>query len=150
MGAYGLNKCLLCVKRGIDVSCCRPIASSLAKMIIDAALVKRLISSQFPGWASLPVTPVEFDGWDNRTFRLGEKLSVRLPSAAGYAEQVDKEQRWLPVLASELPLPIPAPVAVGDPGDGYPWKWSVYRWLDGEIATADRISVDGSAGLVPR
>ena len=74
---------------------------------------------------------VEVDGWDNRTFRLGDDLTVRLPSGDWYALQVEKEQRWLPVLAPRLPLPIPAPVAKGEPGEGYPYAWSVYRWLDG-------------------
>jgi aminoglycoside phosphotransferase (APT) family kinase protein len=46
-----------------------------------------------------------------------------------------KEQRWLPRLAPHLPLPIPAPLALGRPGEGYPWHWSVYRWHEGEIAT---------------
>jgi aminoglycoside phosphotransferase (APT) family kinase protein len=74
---------------------------------------------------------VEHDGWDNRTFRLGDDLSVRLPSAAGYREQVAKEQRWLPRLAPLLPLRIPEPVAEGAPTGEYPLPWSVYRWLPG-------------------
>ena len=100
---------------------------------ITPALVTRLIAAQFPRWAGLPVRPVP-DGWDNTTFRLGEDMSVRLPSAARYAEQVDKEHRWLPVLARQLPLPIPEPLARGAPGCGYPWPWSVYRWQPGEPA----------------
>lgn len=103
-------------------------------MTIDQDLARRLVDSQFPRWAQLPIAPVEADGWDNRTFRLGDELTVRLPSGDWYALQVDKEQRWLPVLAPQLPLPIPAPVARGEPGEGYPYPWSVYRWLDGEIA----------------
>ena len=98
---------------------------------IDAALVRRLVDAQFPQWRGLPIRPVEHDGWDNRTFRLGEELSVRLPSAEGYVEQVEKEQRWLPVLRDLLPVPIPSPVAVGEPGEGFPFPWSVYRWLPG-------------------
>lgn len=107
---------------------------------IDVALVSRLVAAQFPQWAHLPVTPVAFGGWDNRTFRLGERMSVRLPSAAAYALQVEKEQHWLPRLASCLPLPVPVPLAVGVPAEGYPWPWSVYRWLDGEIATVATIA----------
>ncbi|SVB82762.1 uncharacterized protein METZ01_LOCUS235616 [marine metagenome] len=34
---------------------------------------------------------VEFDGWNNRTFRLGANMSVRLPSSEWYSEQVKKE-----------------------------------------------------------
>jgi aminoglycoside phosphotransferase (APT) family kinase protein len=98
---------------------------------IDAGLARRLVNSQFPQWAGLPIRPVAHDGWDNRTFRLGDELSVRLPTGEWYAKQVEKEHRWLPRLAPELPLPIPAPVAQGAPTDGYPFPWSVYRWLPG-------------------
>ncbi len=106
---------------------------------IDVALVRQLIAAQFPRWADLPLKPVDFDGWDNRTFRLGEDMSVRLPSAARYSAQVEKEHRWLPRLAPLLPLPIPVPLAMGVPGSGYPWPWSVYRWLEGEEATVERV-----------
>ena len=106
---------------------------------IDVSLVRRLVAAQFPRWADLPLEPVELDGWDNTTFRLGEEMSVRLPSAAAYAPQVEKEHRWLPRLAPLLPLPIPVPLAKGKPGEGYPFAWSVYCWLDGEPATVGRI-----------
>jgi aminoglycoside phosphotransferase (APT) family kinase protein len=107
---------------------------------INVALVSQLIASQFPQWAHLPVKPVEFSGWDNRTFHLGPSMSVRLPSAEGYVAQVEKEHRWLPMLAPHLPLPIPVPLVKGAPGHGYPWPWSVYRWLEGENATLERIT----------
>lgn len=116
----------------------RPAAD--AAPVIDTDLVARLVAEQFPQWSDLPIKPVEVDGWDNRTFRLGEELSVRLPSAAGYAPQVAKEQRWLPYLAARLATPIPEPLAQGRPGQGYPFPWSVYRWLDG--VPADRAGVD--------
>ncbi|WP_376095144.1 aminoglycoside phosphotransferase family protein [Roseomonas sp. CCTCC AB2023176] len=105
-------------------------------MVIDATLVRRLIAAQFPRWSHLAVTPVEPGGWDNRTFRLGEGMSVRMPSAASYAPQVEKEHRWLPVLAPLLPQPVPLPLAKGQPGEGYPWPWSVYRWLPGQAASS--------------
>ena len=107
---------------------------------IDVSLVRRLVATQFPRWADLPIRPVEFDGVDNRTFRLGEEMSVRLPSAERYALQVEKEHRWLPKLAPHLPLPIPVPLAKGAPGEGYPFPWSVYRWIEGETATAGRLA----------
>ena len=103
---------------------------------LDAGLVRRLVAEQFPQWAHLPVEPVVPGGHDNRTFRLGEELSVRLPSAEAYALQVAKEQRWLPVLAPHVPLAIPTPVAHGAPGEGFPHEWSIHRWLDGEPASA--------------
>jgi aminoglycoside phosphotransferase (APT) family kinase protein len=54
--------------------------------------------------------------------------------------QVEKEHRWLPLLAPELPLPIPGPLAQGAPGEGYPFPWSIYRWIAGETASAERIA----------
>jgi aminoglycoside phosphotransferase (APT) family kinase protein len=106
---------------------------------MDVAVARRLVDTQFPQWAHLPIAGVEHDGWDNRTFRLGSELTVRLPSGDWYAQQVAKEQRWLPLLAPRLPLPIPLPVAQGEPGSGFPYRWSVYRWLDGELAATARI-----------
>lgn len=107
---------------------------------IDEPLVAALVAEQFPEWAHLPIRPVTDGGWDNRTFHLGEHMSVRLPSRAAYCEQVPKEQRWLPILAPQLPLPIPQPLAMGKPNADYPWHWSIYRWLDGECASRERIS----------
>lgn len=112
----------------------------MKKADITPELVSRLVASQFPRWAGLPVRPVDADGHDNATFRLGAHLSVRLPSSASYVEQIDKEHRWLPVLAGQVPLPIPEPVAKGEPGSGYPWPWSVYRWIEGQPAAAGRIA----------
>jgi aminoglycoside phosphotransferase (APT) family kinase protein len=106
---------------------------------ITADLVRRLVRSQFPHWGDLPIDPVETDGWDNRTYRLGTELAVRLPTAAGYVPAVDKENRWLPVLAPCLPVPIPSVLAVGVPGDGYPFPWSVRKWLPGPTAQHGRI-----------
>lgn len=120
---------------------------------IDAGLVRRLIATQFPQWAHLPITPVPHSGWDNRTFRLGTAMSVRLPSAEGYAPQVAKEQRWLPFLQPHLPLPIPAPLALGRPNLEYPHPWSVYQWLEGDSAAVappddlERFALDLAAFL---
>jgi aminoglycoside phosphotransferase (APT) family kinase protein len=109
-------------------------------MEISVALVKQLIETQFPQWADLPITPIVPGGWDNRTFHLGNDMTVRMPSAAVYAAQVEKEQRWLPLLAPLLPLPIPIPRAKGVPSSTYPWPWSIYGWIEGESAITARIA----------
>ncbi|MDQ8706968.1 aminoglycoside phosphotransferase family protein [Streptomyces sp. LHD-70] len=106
---------------------------------ITADLVQRLIRTQFPQWTGLPATPVPVDGWDNRTYRLGDTMTVRLPTAAGYVPAVDKEHRWLPDLAPQLPVPVPPILGKGQPGEGYPYPWSVRGWLDGETAFPERI-----------
>jgi aminoglycoside phosphotransferase (APT) family kinase protein len=113
---------------------------SADRMDIDVALVRRLIRTQFPRWAELSIRPCEPGGWDNRTFLLGDQMTVRLPSAERYVLQVQKEQDWLPKLAPQLPLPIPVPLALGAPDGDYPWPWSVYRWLKGETVSPERVA----------
>jgi len=106
---------------------------------IDTALAQDLVRAQFPQWADLPIEPAAKGGWDNRTFHLGDHMSVRLPSHAAYAPQVDKEHAWLPKLARHLPLDVPTPLAKGQPGCGYPWNWSVYKWIEGDTAQSQTI-----------
>ncbi|MGW5750645.1 phosphotransferase [Nocardia rhamnosiphila] len=106
--------------------------SSDGRAGIDVRLVEQLIATQFPQWSRLPVTPVAHDGHDNRTYRLGEELTVRLPTAAPYASGITKESRWLPALGPALPLRIPVVLADGAPGSGYPFPWSVRRWIPGD------------------
>jgi aminoglycoside phosphotransferase (APT) family kinase protein len=107
---------------------------------IDVALARRLLAAQFPRWADLPIAPVASAGTDNALFRLGDDMVVRLPRIDWAVEQVEKEQRWLPRLAPRLPLAIPVPLAMGVPAEGYPWHWSIYRWLEGENATVKPIA----------
>ena len=102
--------------------------------MLNETLVRELLASQFPEWSDLPIESVEFNGWDNTTFRLGKDMSIRLPTGEWYAEQVEKEQKWLPRLAPSLPLPVPVPLVKGAPTDRFPWPWSVYKWIEGEIA----------------
>lgn len=107
---------------------------------IDAEMVARLVGAQFPQWAGLPVIPVRSAGTDNVLYRLGADLVVRLPRLAGGADQIDKVDRWLPVLARHLPLAVPEPAGRGVPGEGYPGPWSVYRWLDGAAVADDPLT----------
>ncbi len=110
------------------------------KILIDISLVKTLVAEQFPEWVDLEIKPVKFSGWDNKTFHLGRHMTVRLPTHAQYSNQVKKEQYWLPKLAPKLPLPIAMPLKMGNPGAGYPFHWSVYKWLEGYTASTERIT----------
>jgi aminoglycoside phosphotransferase (APT) family kinase protein len=101
---------------------------------IDADLVARLIAEQFPAWQGLRLAAVESDGTDNAIYRLGGDMAVRLPRYPAAAFQIDKEREWLPRLAPHLPLAIPQPLATGAPDHGYPFHWSVCRWIAGENA----------------
>lgn len=115
------------------------MVGAMPRIDVSEATVRRLVATQFPQWADLPVTAVKPGGWDHRTFRLGEQMAVRLPSAQRYALQVGKEHQWLPTLAPWLPLPIPVSLALGVPGEGYPWSWSVRRWIPGDAAAQSPI-----------
>lgn len=111
-----------------------------AEVETDAALVRRLLAAQFPEWAELPIERVRSGGTDNAIYRLGDDMAVRLPRIEWAIAQADKEHEWLPRLAPRLPLAIPVPLAMGMPAEGYPWRWSVCRWLPGENATVERIA----------
>ncbi len=118
---------------------------STGKMHVDevdtnVSLVVRLLITQFPQWANLPIEPVHSAGTGNALYRLGDDMVARLPRIPWAVEQVDKEQKWLPRLAPLLPLNIPVPLAKGKPSESYPWHWSVYRWLEGEDATTEPIA----------
>lgn len=112
---------------------------------IDVALVGRLIAGQFPEWVGLRLEPVRPAGTDNALYRLGSDLVVRLPRKSSSVAPLEKERRWLPKLAPLVPLAVPVPLAKGVPAEGYPWEWSVYRWLEGETATRESLDDPGRA-----
>jgi aminoglycoside phosphotransferase (APT) family kinase protein len=116
-----------------------------AEVDTSARLVRRLLTAQFPRWAGLALAPVGSGGWDNVIYRLGDDLTVRLPRRALGAAHTEREHRWLPLLAPHLPLPVPVPLGQGMPGEGYPWRWSVCRWLRGETAAVAAVSDPGQA-----
>ncbi|GAB3144488.1 aminoglycoside phosphotransferase family protein [Amycolatopsis stemonae] len=104
---------------------------------IDTALVRRLVRGQFPRWAELPVTPLASGGTVNAVYRLGDALTVRLPLTPGGTADIERERRVLGTLG-DLPVAVPAVVAVGEPAEGYPWPWAVHGWLDGSPALEGR------------
>jgi len=104
-----------------------------AEVDVSVELVRQLLAEQHPDLAGLPLG-VLANGWDNMVCTVGAHLLARLPRRAQAAELVVHEQRWLPALAPGLPLPIPAPVRVGQPAGRYPWNWSVVPFLPGEVA----------------
>jgi aminoglycoside phosphotransferase (APT) family kinase protein len=106
----------------------------------DPSLVNRLLADQFPQWADLPIERVESSGTDNAIYRLGEDMAARLPRVPGGTGTIDRELRWLPKLAPLLPMAISQPLAKGSPGQGYPWHWSVHRWLEGESVDVERMA----------
>ncbi|MET8540906.1 aminoglycoside phosphotransferase family protein [Kitasatospora sp. NPDC004799] len=100
---------------------------------VDEAAARSLLREQRPEWAGLPLSPAGA-GTDNRMYRLGDQLLMRLPRTPDNAAAVRKEQTWLPRLAPHLPCRVPEPVHHGTPNSAFPLAWSVYRWIDGEEA----------------
>ena len=110
------------------------------------ALVAGLLAQQHADLAGLPLSVVD-EGWDNVMYRLGERLSARLPRRAAAAALVEREQEWLPRLAPQLPIAVPAPVRRGEPGCGYPWRWSVLPWIDGTAGDLEEPAGSESVAL---
>ena len=102
-----------------------------AEVTIDEELVAALVGQQHPDLQA-PLTPVA-SGWDNVVMRLGDHLAVRLPRRRAAVELVAREWRWLPQLARVLPLEVPTPMRAGQPACGYPWPWSIVRWVPGRV-----------------
>ncbi len=105
------------------------------ELVVDDETVRRLVAAQFPQWSALAVRRLPPVGTDNQLFRLGDDLLVRMPRIPGPAATVAFEHTWLPRLAPHLPVAIPAPVAIGEPGDDFPWPWTVVPWIDGTTPT---------------
>jgi aminoglycoside phosphotransferase (APT) family kinase protein len=102
------------------------------EVAVPAELVRGLLADQFPEWADLPLAPVPSYGTDNVLYRLGDELLMRLPKIEWATGQIDLERELLPRLAPHLAVEVPRVVAVGEPGHDYPWRWAVYRWLEGD------------------
>lgn len=106
------------------------------EQVATAEQVSSLVADQFPQWAGLPVREVAEFGTDHCLFRVGDDLVARMPRASWAVDQAASDARWLPLLLPHLPVTVPVPLAIGTPGRGYPWPWSVVPWLPGATPTA--------------
>ena len=121
------------------------IGTPNAEINIDDSLVKKLIASQHPDFAHLPLQHLD-SGWDNTLFRLGNHYLVRLPRRKIAAQLLQNEQKWLPVLARRLPIDAPVPIRIGKPAPYYPWNWSITPFFEGK--TANEETLDDSQATV--
>ena len=110
------------------------------EVAIDAGLVSRLLAAQFPQWASREICFVEPAGTEHAIYRLGDEMMIRLPRTPRVAVQPAIDHYWLPKLAPLLPLRLPVPIALGVPGEDYPWPWTICEWIEGEPATSERLA----------
>ncbi|WP_150466311.1 aminoglycoside phosphotransferase family protein [Francisella sp. SYW-9] len=110
---------------------------------INVDLAYKIIKKQFPEYSHLDIKSVEKQGHDNRTYRIGNDMLIRIPTAESYALKVPKEQELLPMLAKHLSVAIPAPIKMGKPSDDYPYPFSIYKWLDG--SSANHVTLGGQS-----
>ena len=103
---------------------------------VSVAAVERLVADQFPQWRQLPVRPVRSHGTVNALFRLGEDIVLRFPLqprlGARHRAELVREQALARQIAPQVPLAVPEPLGLGEPGEGYAGPWTAYRWIEGE------------------
>lgn len=102
-----------------------------ASFVLNIEQISELIQLQFPEYAHLSITSVEYQGHDNRTYRLGNELLIRMPTNELYALKVALEQEILLKLTPHLTISIPKPIKQGSPSKKYPYPFSIYKWLNG-------------------
>ena len=117
-----------------------------AEVVVDTETVRTLLRTQHPDLCDLPLEECAA-GWDNFIFRLGAGMAVRLPRRLASVAMLEHEQHWLPTIARHLPIPVPAPLRIGKPGDQYPWPWSIVPWLSGETADLAPLRADQAKPL---
>ena len=111
-----------------------------AEIEINTALVLDLLQ-QHQDLIHLPIQFIDA-GWDNAIFRLGNKLSIRLPRRQAAAKLIENEQIWLPKIANRLTITVPTPYRIGEPTSDYPWRWSILPWLEGTTADREPLNAD--------
>jgi aminoglycoside phosphotransferase (APT) family kinase protein len=111
------------------------------QLAVPVETVRRLVDAQFPHWRGLPVRRVASDGTVNAIFRIGDRLTARFPLVPGDAGAtrawLESEAAAAALLLGRTTFRTPEPVAIGEPGPGYPLPWSVQTWLPGTVATAE-------------
>jgi aminoglycoside phosphotransferase (APT) family kinase protein len=117
------------------------------ELSVDLGLVRALVDRLLPECAALPLSPLDASGSSNALFRLGDELLVRLPRQPGGSATIEKEARWLPQIRPLLPVSAPEIVAVGEPGLGYPERWSIVRWITGQVPPVVDLAADAAPTL---
>lgn len=118
------------------------------QLVVTPSTVRSLVAEQFPQWLHLPIRAVPSPGTVNAIFRIGDAFVARFPlvpeEAAVVRERLQREAAAAEELIDQTSFATPRPIAIGEPGAGYPLPWSVFTWLSGATATADNCSESDS------
>jgi aminoglycoside phosphotransferase (APT) family kinase protein len=122
------------------------------QLSVSPVAVRTLVAEQFPQWQHLQVEAVSSPGTVNAIFRIGDQFVARFPlisddDVAAVREQLQREAAAAEELIGHTPFATPRPIAIGEPGIGYPLPWSINTWLPGEPATADDCSESNSFAI---
>ena len=111
------------------------------QQLVSLAMVTELVDQQFPEWRGMPVAEVASQGTVNALFRLGGQFVARFPLRPGdhtvTRRWLESEAQAARELSGRTRFRTPEPVALGEPGAGYPLPWSVQTWVPGTVATAE-------------
>jgi aminoglycoside phosphotransferase (APT) family kinase protein len=109
------------------------------QLTVSVGMVRGLVDAQFPEWRGLAVGRVASQGTVNAIFRIGDRLAARFPLQPRDVEstrrRLESEADAARELLGRTRFPTPEPVALGEPGAGYPLPWAVQTWLPGVVAT---------------
>ena len=121
------------------------------EIVVDSALARRLIRERFPELDGAPIEPLG-EGWDSTVWLVDSRWVFRFPRREVVVPGFLRETEVLPVLAPDLPLPIPVAAFRGEPGPEFPWPWSGSPYLPGREAAdaapsdADRVGHGAALG----
>jgi aminoglycoside phosphotransferase (APT) family kinase protein len=126
----------------------RAVEMHPGQLAVTSDTVRTLVAEQFPQWQHLQIAARSSPGTVNAIFRIGDQLVARLPlmadSEAAVRNRLQREAAAAAELIGRTPFATPRPIAIGEPGVGYPLPWSINTWLPGEPATADDCSESDS------
>src|SRR5262245_31558391 len=127
-----------CLRSNVEACKALGVGMHAGQLSVPVGTVRELVAEQFPEWRDLPIRDIASRGTVNAIFRIGDRLTARFPLEPG---DVTATRRWLESeaeaareLLGRTPVRTPEPVAIGEPGAGYPLPWSVQTWLSGTAA----------------
>jgi aminoglycoside phosphotransferase (APT) family kinase protein len=109
------------------------------QLTVSPETVRALVDEQFPQWRRLPIQGIASQGTVNAIFRIGDHIAARFPleDVGSTRRRLEAEAEAARELVGRTRFRTPVPVAIGEPGAGYPLPWAIQTWLPGVVATEE-------------